>query len=395
MKNREQNIVEQLEKEFPIMPDNFEGMLQHIIEDEVGAAAAEHICQEKTNPKRKRHVGKTAVKWVAVAAIVLVCGVTVTATENSDLFKVLSDILKWDQIEPYMQKVDPEIGETTEFVSKQEEQIFKENGGEELTFENPLWEISDAWYDGATLYFTASQSEEAKQLTDCDVSSHDHIRVNGRDALLRANPMDEFDYDYKLPYHGRYECKVDLTDAQVEGDLEVCIPLVIYRHDAVNPQSMSYAGKQEITFEVKADNTEKAKKAPAGLDNRKSYDFDGGTVEVREFSIAPSTLKIRFKYTLDGPDAEEKMDQIWEFQVKDADGNDGKIMASSRGDAYTTKGGSSNMIVEMEISGIDPDTESITFYMLTSDWDSEGKSIPGTEKEVNSFTLPVKELIEE
>ncbi len=395
MKNREQSIVEQLEKEFPIMPDYFEGMLQHIIEDEVGAAAAEQICQEKTESKGKRHVRRTAVKWVAVAAIVLICGVTVTATENNDLFKVLSDILKWEHIEPYMQKVNPEVEKTTEFVSRQEEQIFKENGGEELTFENPLWEISDAWYDGATLYFTASQSEEAKRLTDCDVSNHDHIRVNGRDALLSAYPIDEFDYEYKIPYHGRYECKVDLTDAQVEGDLEVCIPLVIYRHDAVNPQSHSYAGKQEITFEVKADNTEKAKKAPAGLDNRKSYDFDGGTAEIREFSIAPSTLKIKFKYTMDGPGAEEKMNQISEFQVKDADGNNGEIMTSSMRDAYTTKSGGFSMIVEMEIRGIDPDTESLTFYMLTSDFDSEGKHIPGTEKEMNSFTLPVKELIEE
>lgn len=395
MKNKEQSIVEQLEKEFPIMPDYFEGMLQHIIEDEVGAAAAEHICQERTDKKGKRHVRRTAVKWVVAAAIVLVCGVTVTATENSDLFKVLSDILKWEHIEPYMQEVEPEVGQTTEFVPRQEEQISEKNGGQELTFESPLWEISDAWYDGATLYFTASQSEEAKQLTDCDVNSHDHIKVNGRDALLTANPMDDFDYEYRIPYHGRYECKVDLTNTQVEGDLEVCIPLVIYRHNAVNPQSKSYAGKQEVTFTVRADHVEKAKKAPVGLDNRKSYDFDGGTVEVWEFSIAPSILKIKFKYTLDGPDAEEKINQISECQVKDADGNDGEIMVSSVEDHYTTKVGASGKIVEMEIRGIDPDTESLTIYMLTCDWDSEGKHIPGTEREVNSFTLPVKELIGE
>lgn len=188
---------------------------------------------------------------------------------------------------------------------------------------------------------------------------------------------------------------MELTGTQVEGDLEVCIPLVIYRHDTANPQSLSYAGKQEVTFTVKADSLEKVKEVQVGQGNWKSYDFDGGTVEVREFSIAPSTLKIKFKYTLDSPDAEEQMNQIFKFQVEDANGNTGEIMTSSIGDMYTTKDGKANMIVEMKIMGIYPDTESLTVYMLTSDWDSDGKHIPGKEKEVNSFMLPVKEILEE
>lgn len=84
MKNKEQSIMKQLENEFPVIPDYFEGMLLHIIEDEVGTKTAERICQEKTVKKRKRNVRGAAVKWVAAASIILVCGISSVAAGNSD-----------------------------------------------------------------------------------------------------------------------------------------------------------------------------------------------------------------------------------------------------------------------------------------------------------------------
>ena len=48
----------------------------------------------------------------------------------------------------------------------------------------PLWTIDEYWYDGATLYFTATAPQKVIDAGNLLVVSSDHADVNGTDCFL-------------------------------------------------------------------------------------------------------------------------------------------------------------------------------------------------------------------
>lgn len=133
-------------------------MIKARISEQVGAEWAAQICVELPKQTMKKSVFQEPLKWVVAAVVVLVCGTSVAAVANPELKKYLLERVAVEDVDAYMQNVSPEVNENTDGENSVVDDTLNKL---EISLEKPLWEIGSAWYDGATLYFSATPSEEA------------------------------------------------------------------------------------------------------------------------------------------------------------------------------------------------------------------------------------------
>lgn len=390
---KEDTIKEKMLREYPEKPIGFQDMIKARISEQVGEDKAEQICVEQSKRSNSKHTLLRPMKWVAAAAILLVCGTTAVAAVNPELRNYLLERLKPEDVDTYMQDVEPEV--------KGKEGSLKDGTipeDLELSLENPLWEVSDAWFDGATLYFVATPSEEARLLWGkYEIYPSDHSMVNGQDTLFECPDSEHGEGD--LPEGektGQYHCKIDLTERDISGDMDVTFKLYIMDR---NSEDYTERKAQEIQFHV--DGTASASKV---IENGyEEQELPYGKVQISQFKLTPSVLYAEVKYIFNGADAKEKALELYGgedggfslYYIEDSSGT--RIEGMYR-NAYGAQremteeeDGSYCVTFWCETEGVNADTESLTFLPYTIEWDSDGKYIPGSEKILDwaTFTVPV------
>lgn len=384
---KEDMIKEKMIREYPKTPSSFQDMIKTRISEQVGEDKAEGICVEQQSRNRAKHTLLRPVKWVAAAAVLLVCGTTAVAAVNPELRNYLLERLNPEDVDTYMQDVEPEV--------KGKEGSLKDGTIPEelvLSLENPLWEVSDAWYDGATLYFVATPSEEARLLWGkYEIYPSDHSMVNGQDTLFECPDSEHGEGD--LPEGektGQYHCKIDLAERDISGDMDVTFKLYILDR---NSEDYTERKAQEIQFHV--DGTASVSKV---IENGyEEQEFSYGKVQISQFRLTPSVLYMEVKYVFNGADAKEKAEELYGISLYYLDDSFGKRMdgwyrnIGGQRDIVEEADGSYTVTFWCETEGVDADTDSLTFLPYNETWDSDGKAIPGGEKIVDwaTFTVPV------
>lgn len=384
MGNENKFFREKMEQEYPKMANEFKDMIKTKISEQIGEKQADLICVELPHKTRRKKTLQLPLKWVAAAAILLICGTTAAAAANPELKNYLLERLKGEDVDTYMQNVEPKI---------------KENTGDndildklDLSLEEPLWEITNAWYDGVTLYFVASPSEKAKEISDqYEMYPSSHCIVNGQDTLLQCPDAERLEGELSEGEKtGQYHLQIDLGGKGISGNMDVSFKLRIHeRSEEIITQEPP---SQEIQFHV-----DEAASAVKVVENGyEKVELPDGKAELLKFALAPSGLYTEVKYTFYGEDAKERAEQISGcYYIEDSFGEriDGQwpVIANPQDIVKEADGGYS-IILEWETKGVNADTESVKFlpYIFT-ETDSDGKAVPGSEQVLDwaVFTVPV------
>lgn len=376
-KQTSQNITTEIKHCFPETPERFNQVLKNTLTEQMQQS-------QKCLPQPlKPHSSPTFIfrrKWVVILIAVLLFGTSVYAANRAGLFSYLSKLMTSEDVAEYMQE---EINQTTE--------------EETTTYSGPLWKITEAWYDGSTLYFYAETTEEGQQY---DLGT-DHITINGQDFLM--NYYEEYD-ETQTHSTGRYICNVDMNESGISGRLNITIPLKVWKNN--NPgddkrglsteemetyfENIQQLETQIIKFSVEENHMVKTV-------SEEIIPLTNGNVEITSANIALSKMSIVFTYRLWGSDAEMQIKNLnGLFTITDSLGNSIDTMYGLSGftsisDVYVDADGNYCRDIEIETSGVNVDTDTLTFTPYLTEKDSEGKVIPDTGKnlEYGVFSIPL------
>ncbi len=377
---RESVLEEQMNREYPKPTAEFTDMVKQKISEQIGNEKAERIfySQEK---KANNRVG-SLLKWVAVASIAFICGTTAVASTNPLFKNYLLNHMRIEEVEKFMQSVSP--------LAKGQTREDKPELGQRLNA--PLWEITNAWYDGVTLYFSATPAADIDD--KYGIYPSDHCTINGQDCLLQCPNAESGEGDVpEGEKTGQYYFEVDLGGKKVSGDIDVSFMLLIQ-----DRKNETLVGKQEIKFQAE----ERVSGVKIVKQGCETIELAEGKVDILEFQLAPSAVHIKFQYTFYGADALGKLEQLTGgaaaggYYVEDSSGVrvDGEYPVISENQNIAEKNGEYSKIIEWETEGVNEDTDSVTFIPYTFDVDEDGKGIPGTERILDwaAFTVPVQKV---
>lgn len=397
MKNENVFYKKKMEQEYPRATKKMKDIIKARISEQVGAERAAQICVELPKQIMKKSVFQKPLKWVAVAVVMLVCGTSAAAAANPELKKYLLERFAVEDVDAYMQNVSPEVNENTDGENSVVDDTLNKL---EISLEKPLWEISNAWYDGATLYFSATPSEETQKISDkYYMSPSDHCTVNGQDALLECSDAEHGEGDLSEGEKtGQYHFQINLGEKEISGDVDVSFCLNISQKD----NDAAGFTTQEIQFHVE-ENDSHVKVVGSQY---QEIELEEGKVEILEFSLAPSALYMKVKYTFFGANAKEKVEQLYGkdsnslygcYYIDDSFGNrmtGGYPAVFEQPDIVKETDGSYSITFVWETEGVNHDTESLTFLPCMYELDSDGKTGPDSEHMLDwaAFTVPVTEV---
>ncbi|MDO4276364.1 MAG: hypothetical protein Q4D16_22075 [Eubacteriales bacterium] len=362
MKNHEKyTVIQELKTQFPKPPEHFQLAVREAVEEQLRTDV------KKTSGKRKKYK-----KILLLSAAVLVLSTSTFAAVRQGLLPYLE---KWIRTEDPAEQLQTDIKETADM--------------DGTPYSGPLWTISQAWYDGGYLIFYAEASQEGLEY---DLGS-DHIYINGQDFLLN------YIKDSENP--GNYFCNVDLTDQNLEGVLDIVIPLKVWKdNNPVHKEAFSadeaeeYMANveqletQEIRFTVEENGTVRKLSGKTAV-------LKDGEVEIKYAGAAPTATRIDFTYHMWGEDGQEKLSMITGmFQIEDSKGNIADSMKDLVNfievkEPYKDNKGDWCLDYSIQVKGLDKETESLTIRPYRMSYDKEGKAVPGTEEllDFGEFTI--------
>lgn len=396
MNNEAILLKEKMEQEYPRATKGMKDMIKARISEQVGEEKAVQICAELPKKTMKKSIFREPLKWVVAAVVVLVCGTSAAAAANPELKRFLLERFAAEDVDTYMQDVSPKVNEDAGGNSTVNNDGLNDL---EMSLEKPLWEISNAWYDGMTLYFSATPSEEAEKYSDkYHINPSDHCTVNGKDTLLDCYDAEYGEGDIlQGEKTGQYHCQINLGGKDIRGDMDVSFRLYISEKDS----DVSGFTTQEIQLHV-----EERDLAVKDVENEyREIEISNGKVEILKCSLSPSALYMQVKYTVFGADAKERIEQLYGkdgnclygcYYIEDSFGN---RMSGSYPAVYEPPhvveeaDGSYSVIFEWETEGVNHDTQTLTILPCMYVLDQDGKTGPGSEHMIDwaSFTVPVTE----
>lgn len=373
---------------YPAPSNSYDNMIYDIIEKQIGTENAKTICKE-TPKKNKRY----NVKWVACFALILLCGTTVMAASNSKLTQYLLSWMNSDEVYSNLKDVSPNVTNTKNNTLL-DKQILNE----------PLWEISDAWYDGVTVYFIATPSEMCNELSsNYDICPSDHVNINGNDCLFEC-PDAETVANYESGQYitspsigqqtGQYHCAIDVAKLSLSDDINVSFVLNISKKEFNDISEGST--KQTISFQVTNTNINTKEAINSNLVFLAN---ETDTVEILTFKLAPSKLYTKIKYNFFGENGKQKAEQLSSIAVNpsyliiDSQGNEisgGYPTILEDNGIIENIDGSYSLIYEWESTHIDSTTSSLTFIPLQPIFDNDGKYSEEEPLEWAKFTINIE-----
>ena len=314
------------------------------------AQIQEESRMSKNNNVRRRFFKSPAVAAAAIVAVVLIGGGVVWAASGG-LAGFLSGFMPEEEVTGRL-----DIPSENEITISQVE-------GEDY---GPLWTIDEYWYDGATLYFTATAPQKVIDDGNLLVVSSDHADVNGTDCFLYEDGCWEKNTG---KYTGQYICCVDLSNADTSsGKVTVVIRLKLERHKVM---PVNYVVPDDYEFETIAEQKlsfEFEKPSDMRQLREDNYPVEGGVADI-SITVAPSTFDINIVYRLN--DSSNYIGDIVKYRITDSSGNSANVGVS--GNHMNDNGEECMWISTADLEGLDPYSKSYTFEPLGFHIDSAGE----------------------
>jgi hypothetical protein len=331
-----------------------------IVQEKAQNAFARIQEESRMSKNSNVRIGFFKSKTVAAAAIVavLLIGGGVVWAASGGLAGALSKFMP-----------EEEVNERLDIPSENEITIAQSEGEDY----GPLWTIEEYWYDGATLYFSASAPQKVIDAGNLIVEWSDHADVNGTDCQLSADGyLDENTGEYT----GRYICRVDLSNADTSsGKVSLVIRLRLNQYEE-NPASFV----TDKTFEIEAIAEQELHfdfEKPNAYDMRQLHEdnlpVEGGSADI-SVTVAPSMLNVSIIYQLN--DSSKSVYDIVRYRITDGSGNSTTAFVYG---ILKNKNNDDCVIITMtDLEGLDPYSKSYTFEPLCFHTDSEGERDPET-----------------
>ena len=314
------------------------------------ARIQEESRMSKNDNIRRRFFKSPAIAAAAIAAVVLIGGGVAWAASGG-LGGFLSKFMP-----------EEEVYERLDTPSENEIKIAQSEGEDY----GPLWTIEEYWYDGATLYFSATAPQKVIDAGNLMVEWSDHADVNGTDCQLSADGCwDENTGEYT----GRYICYVDLSNADTSsGNVSVVIRLKLNQYKimpvfftAQENNEIETIAEQELRFDFEKPNDARQLR-------EKNLSVEGGVADI-SVTVAPSMFNVKIVYRLN--DTSKSIKDIVKYRITDSNGNSTTVWVYGidfDDDCVT--------IAMTDLEGLDPNAKSYTFEPLCFQLDSEGERVP-------------------
>ena len=320
----------------------------------------------KNSNVRRRFFMSPALAAAAIVAVVLIGGGVVWAA-NGGLGGFLSKFMP-----------EEEVNARLDTPSENEIEI-NQSEGEDY---GPLWTIEEYWYDGATLYFSATAPQKVIDAGNMIVEWSDHADVNGTDCQLSA---DGYWDENTETYTGHYICYVDLSNADTSsGNVSLVIRLRLKQYKIMPVYStvqenneIETIAEQELHFDFEKPNDARQLR-------EENLSVEGGVADIN-VTVAPSMFKVSIVYQLN--DSSKSIKDIVEYRITDSKGN------SITGGLYGIDSDDNCVTIFMtDLEGLDPYSKSYTFEPLCFQLDSEGERVPDAfdPLEWGGFTVEFK-----
>ena len=304
----------------------------------------------KNSNVRRSFFKSPAVAAAAIVAVVLIGGGVAWAA-NGGLAGVLSKFMPAEEVNGRLD-------------SPSENEIkISQIEGEDY---GPLWTIEEYWYDGATLYFSATAPQKVIDAGNMIVEWSDHADVNGTDCQLSAvGWWDETTGEYT----GRYICYVDLSNADTSsGNISIVIRLRLKQYKIMPVYStvqenneIETIAEQELHFDFEKPNDARQLR-------EENLSVEGGVADIN-VTVAPSMFKVSIVYQLN--DSSKSIKDIVKYRITDSSGNSTTVWI------YGIDSDDNCVTIFMtDLEGLDPNAKSYTFEPLCFHYDSAGERVP-------------------
>lgn len=319
--------LENMQKEFPKMPEE----LHEMIEKEV----AEQLKTPYVHGKKKNRYRKVLI----AAAACMTLGCCVAAASGQPAFR------KWLSLLGINQKAAEEL------IDIEPEAIYEEK--------QPLLLIREVYLDGTKFIFRAEAGAGAGFIP---LESKDHALINGTDCLVeyfRENPEGS----------GYYEGCIVVPE-KLEGET-LRVEMKLY----------TKSGIRDFKFEVEISDDHLS--ASRDIATHKIL-LESGFAEVQELKLAPSSQKLKLYYEFFGTDAERlcKLYGRGFYKIRDSHGNtlDSLYgMMVEVADRSSDGQGNWSGMVTLQMKNFDISSDEMIIIPYEPEYDSEGKVIPDSE----------------
>ncbi|MCI8266888.1 MAG: hypothetical protein HFH78_10725 [Lachnospiraceae bacterium] len=239
---------------------------------------------------------------------------------------------------------------------------------ENLSYEENLsFDVTDAYYDGATLMFWVASQSDFFDLSD-------HVYINEIDSRL------EYVVE-KEEGSGVYECKVSVVNPALQkADIDrLHVKVGVY----TAPDK-----KNDYSFTIEADKFDAALQCEGAIS-----DLDFGKIVSYTATVSPSVLNLH----LDWEVYEEDMVQVLQwggYILEDASGKrltDAEWMRScgSSVPEYDKEDKCTRFTQDLEIVGFDASSATMKLIPVRVQWDADGAMIPDSEEILEAYAITI------
>ncbi len=353
-----EDFAAELKNSFPETPESF----RQLVKEEAFRHSA------SLHGPRRREKRKPFQALLPAAACLLLAGGTAAA---AGLPAFQSWLASFHANQDIVEEAIVHSGDTGEPISMGTAPESENAAGDQANApEEPLFTVTDVYYDGSTLMFWADPAGEYFSLGD-------HVFVNDCDSRLEYAA--ETDED-----SGIYECKVTILDES----LQETVPDTITVKVGVYIDSTT---KVPYSFTVDSDKLKSS--ATARLSG--SLTAPCGEITSYTVTIAPSMASIHLEWAV-SDEAKAKLLKDGKYILEDAYGNrlafhDWCQAYSYSGEEYDAETGCALFCQDLEIMNFDASSPAITLIPVSIDADAEGNFLYDTAEALEdmAFTIPL------
>ncbi|MDE6531202.1 MAG: DUF4179 domain-containing protein [Lachnospiraceae bacterium] len=347
------SFKETLKQEFPRTPESFRQCVNNA------------VSKQRISRRKRFRFARTAIP--VAACLILVSG-TVMAAEFPVFTRWLADLgINAHEAEEMIVHVSD--GQDSASVNGSQGGVFTDDRQNGVVEQEPLFTVTDVYFDGATLLFLAEPCAGIHEL-----EFGDHVFINGTDNRL--------EYVVEIEEgSGIWQCEVTVMDENLaqENPEKLDVTVQVY---------MESGEKQEFTFTIESD-----KLGSIDTAENQHFELSYGTVEVCDVQTAPSKVSFTLKWTVYREEDFEMLRGAL-FFCEDSSGvryapNELRMNAFCSPEVRNEGTGWIEFEQGFEIQNFDSTSEYMIFIPAEGGYDEEGSYI-GTETPREDMSFVIK-----